>query len=129
MGGAVAARLASDRELGGLILESAFTSLEAMAGIHYAFLPPFLYRSIRGHWATLDHVRTSRSPLLVIHGTMDEIVPFSMGGELFDAGPEPKEWIPVEGAGHNDVYWVGGEEYFKGVADFARRCAEGRPLV
>jgi fermentation-respiration switch protein FrsA (DUF1100 family) len=66
-------------------------------------------------------------PLLVIHGREDDLVPITMGREIFDAGREPKEWLAVAGAGHNDVFWVGGKEYFRRIADFARRIERGGP--
>ena len=45
---------------------------------------------------------------MVLHGDSDEIVPFSMSGELFDAVKGPKRFYAIEGAGHNDTYHVGG---------------------
>ena len=127
MGGAVAARLAADRTPGGLVLESAFTSLEAMAGVLYPFLPSLLFRRLRGHYATKDWVQEVDAPLLVIHGTLDELVPPAMGLELLDAGRGPKEWLGVEGAGHNDVFWVGQEPYFKRIGGFVGKCMGGGP--
>jgi fermentation-respiration switch protein FrsA (DUF1100 family) len=49
---------------------------------------------------------------------MDEIVPFSMGESLFRAAREPKFFIPLKGAAHNDTYIVGGEEHFRTFAAF-----------
>ena len=127
MGAAVAARLASVRTPGGLVLESAFTSLEAMGRVLYSFLPSFLFRRLRGRYATKDRVQEVEAPLLVIHGTRDELVPLSMGLELLEGSQGSADWMGVEGAGHNDVYWVGGDAYFKRIGDFAQKYAGSEP--
>jgi fermentation-respiration switch protein FrsA (DUF1100 family) len=125
MGGAVAARLAANRPSGGLVLESAFTSLEAMARVLYPVLPRFLFRRLKGRFSTLHWLRQVEVPLLVVHGSNDEIVPMSQGRELMVAGREPKAWFGVEGARHNDVYWVGGTTYFRRIGAFVRECSDG----
>jgi uncharacterized protein len=122
MGGAVAAGLAAREPVGGLVLESAFTSLEAMAGILYPFLPSVLFRRLRGSFATVELVGDVDVPVLVIHGEADDLVPLEMGKELLEAAREPKEWMGVPGAGHNDVFWVAGHAYFRRIAAFAREC-------
>lgn len=127
MGGAVAARLAATRPSGGLILESSFTSLEAMAGTLYPFLPGFLFRRLRGRFDTLESVKDVRAPIFVIHGAQDEIVPFRMGEALFAGAAEPKEWLTIDGAGHNDTFWVGGDAYFEAIGAFVRKNIGGEP--
>ena len=115
LGGAPASRLGSREPFGGLILESTFTSLRDMAKSVYPFVPaaavPDAYRS-------LDHLRTIKSPLLVMHGTADEIIPFEMGKKLFEAAPHPKRFYPVRGAHHNDVYLIGGSNYLRQIEEF-----------
>jgi fermentation-respiration switch protein FrsA (DUF1100 family) len=125
MGGAVAARLAATRPTAGLILDSAFTSLEAMARGLYPFLPGFFFRRLRGRFDTEARVRETPVPVLVVHGTEDEIVPFRMGKELHGAAGPGSVWLEVPGAHHNDVPWVGGERYFRALAAFVRRAARG----
>lgn len=127
MGGAVAAGLTATRPTGALILESSFTSLEAMARTLYRFLPSFLFRRLRGRFDTLSRLRRTRVPTLVIHGTEDEIVPFAMGEELFANAGEGRRWLSVEGAEHNDVFWVGGDPYFRAIGGFIRECLGGGP--
>jgi fermentation-respiration switch protein FrsA (DUF1100 family) len=61
-----------------------------------------------------------RNPKLVIHGKRDDIVPFSMGERLFEISKHPKYFFPLEGAGHNDTYVVGGTEYCRTLAAFAK---------
>jgi pimeloyl-ACP methyl ester carboxylesterase len=49
-------------------------------------------------------------PLLVIHGTRDEVIPFSHGRTLHDRHPGPKRFVAIEDAGHNTIWRVGLEE-------------------
>lgn len=127
MGGGVAAALAAARPPGGLILESAFTSLEAMARTLYPFLPRFLFRRLKGRFDTLEKISAVQAPVFVVHGTRDEIVPFRMGEALFAQASTPKGFYEVKGAGHNDVFWVGGREYFQILARFVRQSVPGAP--
>lgn len=70
LGGGVAAQLAAAHPAAGLILESTFTSLAAMAGNYY--VPEFLAR----HPFHTDHVlRTSNAPVLIVHGSHDRVIP------------------------------------------------------
>jgi uncharacterized protein len=102
LGAAVAVELASSHPVRGVVLEAAFTSIRDMARHHYTFLPVWsLLRTSFDSESRIDRIDT---PLLMIHGQSDGIVPLDMGRKLFGAAEEPKEFIEVEGAGHNDVY-------------------------
>jgi uncharacterized protein len=108
LGGAVAAELATRVPCAGVVLESTFTSLREMAEKHYPFIPSAL---VPNQFNTLGRIGEIRSRLLVIHGTADEIVPFEMGRRLHEGAREPKSFLEIPGAGHNDLYAVGGETY------------------
>jgi len=129
LGGAVAARVAWERpEVAGLILESTFTSLEEMARVAYPFLPSFLRGRLDGQFDTLALVPDLRTPLLVIHGHEDTLIPATMGRALHQAAVqgapgEGAEWFEVMGAGHNDVFMTGGEDYFRRMAAFVSGVA------
>lgn len=119
LGGAVAARLAREREgVAGVVLESTFTSLEDIAASAYALLPRFFFRRLRGRFDTRDAVRGLRAPLLVVHGDRDRLIPSAMGRELADLGPGSVELVEVPGADHNDLPFVGGPAYFDLIARF-----------
>jgi uncharacterized protein len=125
LGGVVAARLASTGDVAGLILESAFTSLDEMASVVYPILPSLLFRRLRGRFDALGALERIDVPVLVIHGTDDELIPFQMGEALHERANEPRALYAVEGAGHNDVPWVGGRRYYDRVAEFVRGASEG----
>jgi fermentation-respiration switch protein FrsA (DUF1100 family) len=65
-----------------------------------------------------------RCPVLVIHGTEDEVIPFSHGRQLYEAANQPRQSLWVEGAGHNDLLLVGGARYWAALRQFARLVAE-----
>lgn len=109
LGGAVAIDLASRRECGGLVVESSFTSGRDMA--RRMFRIPLLEYVPKSRFDSISKISKVRAPVLIIHGTQDEVIPFSMGERLSQAAPEPKWFLRVEGAGHNDVFVVGGEKY------------------
>lgn len=127
MGGAVAVRLAAAQPVGGVILESSFTSLQDMARTVYPFLPGFLWVRIRGRFDTLERMKALSVPVLVVHGTRDQLVPLRMGRALLEAAGSRGEWYPVPGAGHNDAFLVGGRDYFRALATFIRDSTGGGP--
>jgi hypothetical protein len=106
LGGAVAVDLASRRECGGLIVQSSFTSVREMA--RRTFHIPLLEYIPKSQFNSLAKIPRVRAPILIVHGTRDETVPFSLGQRLFAAAPEPKFFFPVQDAGHNNVVEVGG---------------------
>jgi len=129
LGGFVAAGVASRESVGGVVLESTFTSLRDMARQVYPFIPSFLLTRLRGHFDNLSAVRSIEAPILVIHGDRDTLIPSEMGRELFQAAGEPRKWYVVPGAGHNDLPLIGGREYFDEVARFVHESvpAPGAP--
>lgn len=115
LGGAVAIDLATREKVDGVIAEAAFTSLADMVGVATGLPLGVLFR---GRFDSLSKIVRVGAPLLVVHGDRDEVVPAAMGGRLFAAAREPKQiWI-VRGASHNDVFAVGGAEYFDRVRRF-----------
>jgi uncharacterized protein len=118
LGAAVAMEVALHHPVRCVILESAFTSTRGMARQMgpFALLSPVL----PVNYDNLNKVRRLEVPKLIIHGRADEIVPFRMGETLFRAAPEPKAFLALDGAGHNDTYVVGGEPYFEALAGFAK---------
>lgn len=116
IGGAVAIEVALQRKVRCLIIESTFTSTKDMAKTIFPFFifSPFLPH----HYNNILKIAGVTIPKLIIHGEDDNIVPFSMGNKLFAQATEPKLFLPIHGAGHNDTYVVGGEDYFEAIVNF-----------
>jgi uncharacterized protein len=106
LGAAVAAELATDHPPAALILRSPFTSATDVARVHYGFLP--VQWLLRDRFATIDLINRVRTPLLVIAGDRDSIVPAEQSRRLFEAAGEPKSLTIVAGADHNDDSLQGG---------------------
>jgi fermentation-respiration switch protein FrsA (DUF1100 family) len=109
LGAAVAGTVASQRPVAGLILESAFASVEAVAKITIRGLPA--HWLLQSRFRLIDRLRDIHVPVLVIHGDRDSIVPLKLGREVYEAAREPKSFYVIEGADHNDTYVVGGQSY------------------
>jgi hypothetical protein len=118
LGAANAVDLATRRPPLGVILESAFTSIPAMAAVHYPFHPlrPF----VRTRYDSLTKIRDVERPVLVVHGERDDIAPVWMGRELYEAAAGPKQLHVVPGAAHNDLD-VAGPGYQDVLREFLRR--------
>ncbi len=119
LGGAVAIHLADERACAGAAVVATFTSLRDVGRIHYGPLA-FL---IGDRFDSLAGVRRLRVPLLVAHGDQDELVPFELGERLFAAAPEPKRFLRVPGAAHNDV--LGEPALLDAIAAFAHEVTGG----
>jgi hypothetical protein len=115
LGGAIAVKLASEVRPAALILESTFTSVPDMGRRLYPFLPVGLLARIR--YPAKEYVRRVECPVLVIHSPEDEIVPFSMGRELYESAPESGEFLEIRGS-HNLGFLESGSHYRDGVASF-----------
>ena len=102
--------LASKNKLGGLLLETPFLSaFRALTVI--TILPWDRFRNI-------DFVQSVKCPSLVIHGKLDEVVPFRQGRRIYKELPEPKSFLEIQDAGHNNLKEKGKKLYFDGVANF-----------
>jgi fermentation-respiration switch protein FrsA (DUF1100 family) len=120
LGTALAVNLAVRRACAGAILEAAFTSTADMQALYGAFLPPSPPGAVV--YDSIGQVEQVQVPLLFIHGALDFVIPPSMGQTLYDKATSPKRFYLVEGADHNDTYWVGGEAYFQAIAGFLQEC-------
>ena len=122
LGSAVSLELALAHPAAALVLEAPFTSVRDMARTTIlAPLAPF----VRTRYESLARISRLRMPLLVLQGDRDEIVPPVQGRRLFDAAREPKRYFAIRGAGHNDTYLVGGEAYWRAIADFMETVGRG----
>jgi fermentation-respiration switch protein FrsA (DUF1100 family) len=100
LGAAVAVGLAVQRPPAALVLRSPFTSLADVGDVHYPWLP--IRRLLLDRYPSIERIPSVHAPLLVIAGDRDDIVPLSLSRLLYDAAVEPKRFVLVPGAGHND---------------------------
>lgn len=122
VGSGPAVALAAQRPVAGLILESPFTSLGAMARRSFPIFPSFL---AGGGFDNLGRIGDVRAPVLIIHGDRDDMIPTRMSHLLYERvierGGTAEEWV-IAGAEHNSTYDVGDEEYVRRVREFVNRA-------
>ncbi|MEM9216914.1 MAG: alpha/beta fold hydrolase [Cyanobacteria bacterium P01_F01_bin.150] len=136
LGGAIAIDLATRQpEMAGFIVEGSFTSMLDMAKLQsrYRLLP--LDWILTQRFESLKKIQLLRSPLLFLHGTADETIPYQMSQRLQDAAQksthQPQSSVVlIPNAGHSDLPEVGGEDYVRTIGDFVRRvtCTSTFPL-
>ena len=100
LGAAVAARLAVETPPTALVLRSPFPSLEAVAAVHYPYLPTRML--LWDRYDTLRPVSTIKVPILVVAGSADRIVPTHLSRAVYEAASVDAHWALIEDADHND---------------------------
>jgi uncharacterized protein len=116
LGAAVAIGLAVERPPAALVLRSPFTSLADVGRVHYPWLP--VGRLLIDRYPSIDRIGALAAPVLVIAGDRDDIVPEALSRRLYDAAPDPKRYLPVPGAGHNDPELLDGRRMLAEVGRF-----------
>ncbi|MCF7955708.1 MAG: alpha/beta hydrolase [Phycisphaerae bacterium] len=118
LGGGVAVELASTNPVAGLIMQSTFISINRVVAGGQA-VPFDKYKSI----SRIDKVNC---PVLVIHGTADSLVKFWHGEKLYEAAKQPKAYLWVEGADHeDDIAAIAGEKYWQVIESLIEKIKNG----
>lgn len=97
LGSAVAVNLASQVDEAAVILEGAPASIVAIGEQRYPFFP--IRYLIRNPFESIARIGQVKSPLLFLHSPEDAVIPIAEGRRLFDAAPQPKQFVEVAG-GH-----------------------------
>ncbi|MBD2096283.1 alpha/beta hydrolase [Trichocoleus sp. FACHB-591] len=112
VGGGVAVDLAARKPVAGLIVESSFVT--AFRVVTRVPIVPF------DKLANIAKIRRIQCPILIVHGTADEIIPFQHGEQLFQAARPPKQSFWVEDANHDDLVEVAGPRYAQQLQAFSQ---------
>jgi fermentation-respiration switch protein FrsA (DUF1100 family) len=97
LGSGVAVDLAARVDEGGVILEGAPASIVAIGQQRYRLFPVRLL--IRNPFDSIRKIDRVHAPMLFLHSPEDAVIPIAEGRRLFDAAPQPKQWMEVAG-GH-----------------------------
>jgi fermentation-respiration switch protein FrsA (DUF1100 family) len=108
LGTGVAVQMATEHEVGAVILRSPYTSIPDVAAVQFWYVP--VHWLVRDRFDSLSKIAKIHAPLMVFHGDSDTLIPIALGRRLYDAAPEPKTWLAVPGAGHNDVQTPAAEQ-------------------
>jgi uncharacterized protein len=98
LGTGVAVALAARHDVGALVLDSPYSSVEEVAASLYWMLPVRLL--IRDRFRSDQKIAAVHAPVLIVHGSNDWVVPVRFGEKLFALANPPKRFIQVEGGGH-----------------------------
>ncbi|NOY74683.1 MAG: alpha/beta hydrolase [Kiritimatiellaeota bacterium] len=110
IGGGPSAKLAHDHKVAALILESAFMSVFRI--VSKVKILPF------DKFDNLAIVNDIECPVFFIHGKLDKIIPFFHGEALYEKAKSPKSFYWLNDAGHNNVEFKAGSEYWKRLGEF-----------
>ncbi len=113
IGSGTAVKMASEYNIGGLILEVPFASLLEVASQKYSIVP--VKYLLKDKFMNIDMIADVNVPLLILHGDMDRVIPISSAKKLFDAAMQPKEFVSFPQGKHNNLYDFGASSY---VLDF-----------
>tara|TARA_B100000959_G_scaffold233882_1_gene251476 strand:+ start:1021 stop:1857 length:837 start_codon:yes stop_codon:yes gene_type:complete len=88
LGTGVATEIAQNKNFAGIILESPFTSMIEAGKDKYPYLPvKFL---LKDKYESEKKIKNIKSPILIMHGKVDNIVPFYMGKKMYELANNPK---------------------------------------
>ena len=100
LGGAVAIAIAAEQPVRGLVLDRTFARLTDAAAVHFPWIP--VRWLMKNRFWSVDRIVDYDGPLLQTHCTADEVIPFEMAEQLFEASPSTsKMFLRVEGGNHN----------------------------
>jgi uncharacterized protein len=82
-----------------LILLSPYASIPEMAAMRYPIFPT--RPLVKDRFDTEAKIAAVRLPILVVHGELDELIPFAQGLAIYNRAREPKTFVALPDAGHN----------------------------
>lgn len=115
LGSGPAVQMATEEACAGLIIQSGFTSVFRVL-TRVPIFPGDLFENEK----KLSRIT---SPVLVLHGERDEVIPFSHGQALFAAAAGPKRSLFISRAHHNDFVDASGRDYVEALREFSALCA------
>jgi fermentation-respiration switch protein FrsA (DUF1100 family) len=116
LGGTMAAYAATVRRPDGVIVESGFADVRSLlVGSPLAVVA----RLSSYRFPTAEFLARAQTPVLVMHGDADRVVPFAAGTALFERLSEPKRFVVIPGGDHNDLAPPDETSYWNELAAFA----------
>lgn len=101
LGGGCAVAVASQGGAKALVLDRTFDRLVNVAATKYPIIP--VRWLMRNRYDSIAKLTVYDGPLVVMHGTSDNLIPMQHGETLYKSARTPKKhWIAIEGMGHND---------------------------
>ncbi len=101
LGTGIATKLAAEREVAGLVLQSPYTSVSEVAKRHFFWLPVDLLLTER--FSNIDKIAQVQEPILILHGVHDSLFPVSMAKEIETKATSRVSSAYFADVGHNDL--------------------------
>ncbi len=118
LGGAPSIHIAATQPVAGLVLEATFTSIFRV--VTRVSLYPF------DKFPNLQRLRDVSVPIVIFHGTKDEIIPFSHGQQLAQVHPQRTEFVAITNGTHNDLPLVEADTLAQALVNFTRKLSDNR---
>ena len=116
LGAGVAIAVAEHRPPAALVLRSPFSSLSEVGSFHYPFLPISIL--LWDRYQNVQRIGGIERPLLVVAGSADATVSFAQSQEVYGAASEPKQFLVIDGADHNDFELTASRELVDEIVAF-----------
>ncbi len=117
LGTGVAVQLAARNPVGAVVLEAPYSAAVDVAAIAYPWLPVRVL--MKDQFRSEAHIAAVAAPLLILHGTGDQVIPFSLGKRLFAAAKAPKAFRSLGPVGHQALFtqatWAEGTTFLDGI--------------
>jgi alpha-beta hydrolase superfamily lysophospholipase len=124
LGGAIAVKLAADvNDEAGLIVEGTFPSIaDVFSSMRWGWLP--LGPLITQRFDAASRIGDVGAPVLVVHGSEDQLISPELGRALFDKAREPKRFVLVPGGSHHNANELGQVQYKQALGDLFKLNSE-----
>lgn len=120
LGAAVALDLASRKPVAGLILAAPFVSAFRVVTV-LPILPFDKFNNLK----KIDYIHC---PVLIIHGKKDQVIPFWHGQKLYEKALQPKYFLWIDKAGHNNILETAGPRYWETLTEFIHTLNHPRTM-
>ncbi len=100
LGSGVAVQLATEYKAKAIVLEAPYISVTQRASELYPVIPVKLL--LKDRFESIKKIKNVKSPLLILHGELDKVIPIKQGRQLLEAANEPKKGIFYPNIGHTD---------------------------
>ena len=136
LGGAACLLGKTAHQLDALVLEMVYPTLNDAINNRMAlrfgrfsrFITPLLTVQLKptlGIWPKdlepIEHIKTVSTPMLLIAGSDDDRTTLEESQRLYDAAAEPKEFLVIEGAKHEDLHAFAKDIYEQRVLSFIQK--------
>lgn len=115
LGAAIASAQAARHTPGALVIESTFTSAPELAAELFRYVPA--RHMSRYKYSVRENISNTHCPVMIVHSSEDEVIPFHHGKRLYEAANEPKAFLEIEGP-HDQGFYTTGQRYTEGLSRF-----------